>query len=199
MVYPVFKLGRHLLLILTLCLLASCDANPGAKNFVGTDITGADFSQALSLTDHTGTPRTLNDFKGKVVLLFFGFTHCPDVCPTTMLDLKNTMKLLGDKADEVQVLFVTVDPERDTQEVLAKFVPSFDSRFLGLRGNMEQTAETLKNFKIYYAKVPGKSDNDYSIDHSAGMYAFDKQGKVRLYLSYGQKPEDIASDVEKLL
>ncbi len=116
-----------------------------------------------------------------------------------MLDLKNTMKLLGDKADEVQVLFVTVDPERDTQEVLAKFVPSFDSRFIGLRGDAEQTAETVKNFKIYYAKVPGKSENDYSIDHSAGMYAFDKKGKVRLYLGYGQKPEDIASDVQNLL
>ena len=199
MFYPVFKLGRQLFMILILCLLASCDSNQTSKSFVGTDITGADFSKSLALTDHTGTPRTLEDFKGKVVLMFFGFTHCPDVCPTTMLDLKNTMKLLGDKADEVQVLFVTVDPERDTQEVLAKFVPSFDSRFIGLRGDAEQTAETVKNFKIYYAKVPGKSENDYSIDHSAGMYAFDKQGKVRLYLGYGQKPEDIASDVQNLL
>jgi protein SCO1 len=199
MFYPVFKFGRQLLLILTLCLLASCGDSQPSKSFVGTDITGADFSKSLALTDHTGTPRTLDDYKGKVIVMFFGFTHCPDVCPTTMLDLKNTMKLLGDKADEVQVLFVTVDPERDTQEVLAKFVPSFDSRFIGLRGDAEQTAETVKNFKIYYAKVPGKSENDYSIDHSAGMYAFDKQGKVRLYLGYGQKPEDIASDVQKLL
>lgn len=199
MFYPVFKLGRQLLLILTLCLLASCGDSQPSKSFVATDITGADFSKSLALTDHTGTPRTLDDFKGKVVLMFFGFTHCPDVCPTTMLDLKNTMKLLGDKADEVQVLFVTVDPERDTQEVLAKFVPSFDSRFIGLRGDAEQTVETVKNFKIYYAKVPGKSENDYSIDHSAGMYAFDKQGKVRLYLGYGQKPEDIANDVQNLL
>ncbi len=199
MFYPVFKLGRQLFMILTLCLLASCESNQTSKSFVGTDITGADFSKSLALTDHTGTPRTLEDFKGKVVLMFFGFTHCPDVCPTTMLDLKNTMKLLGDKADEVQVLFVTVDPERDTQEILAKFVPSFDSRFIGLRGDAEQTAETVKNFKIYYAKVPGKSENDYSIDHSAGMYAFDKQGKVRLYLGYGQKAEDIASDVQNLL
>jgi len=199
MFYPVFKLGRQLLLILTLCLLASCGDSQPSKSFVGTDITGADFSKSLALTDHNGTPRTLDDYKGKVVLMFFGFTHCPDVCPTTMLDLKNTMKLLGDKADEVQVLFVTVDPERDTQEVLAKFVPSFDSRFIGLRGDAEQTAETVKNFKIYYAKVPGKSENDYSIDHSAGMYAFDKKGKVRLYLGYGQKPEDIASDVQNLL
>jgi len=199
MFYPVFKFGRQLLLILTLCLLVSCGDSQPSKSFVGTDITGADFSKSLALTDHNGLPRTLDDYKGKVILMFFGFTHCPDVCPTTMLDLKNTMKLLGDKADEVQVLFVTVDPERDTQEVLAKFVPSFDSRFIGLRGDAEQTAETVKNFKIYYAKVPGKSKNDYSIDHSAGMYAFDKQGKVRLYLGYGQKPEDIASDVQNLL
>lgn len=199
MFYPVFKFGRQFLLILTLCLLASCGDSQPSKSFVGTDITGADFSKSLAITDHTGTPRTLDDYKGKVIVMFFGFTHCPDVCPTTMLDLKNTMKLLGDKADEVQVLFVTVDPERDTQEVLAKFVPSFDSRFIGLRGDAEQTAETVKNFKIYYAKVPGKSENDYSIDHSAGMYAFDKKGKVRLYLGYGQKPEDIASDVQNLL
>ena len=195
----VFKFGRYLLLMLTLCLLVACDGNQAGKGFVGTDIAGADFPKPLALTDHTGTPRTMADFKDKVVVMFFGFTHCPDVCPTTMLDLKNTMKLLGDKANEVQVLFVTVDPARDTQEVMAKFVPSFDERFIGLRGTAEQTAETLKNFKIYYAKVPGKSENDYSIDHSAGMFAFDKKGKVRLYLGYGQKPEDIASDVQNLL
>lgn len=199
MFHSVFKLGRYLFLAFALCLLAACDTNQVDKGFVGTDITGADFSKPLALTDHNGVARTMADFKGKVVLLFFGFTHCPDVCPTTMLDLKKAMKLLGDKADEVQVLFVTVDPERDTQEVLAKFVPSFDNRFIGLYGNMEQTAETVKNFKIYYAKVPGNSDNDYSIDHSAGMYVFDKQGKVRLYLGYGQKAEDVASDVQKLL
>jgi protein SCO1 len=194
-----FNLGRTILLMITLSLLVACDANSVGKGFVATDITGADFSTSFALTDHTGKARTMADFKGKVVLLFFGFTHCPDVCPTTMLDLKNAMKLIGDQADEVQVLFVTVDPERDTQAVLAKFVPSFDSRFIGLRGDMQQTAETVKNFKIYYAKVPGNSENDYSIDHSAGMYAFDKQGKARLYLGYGQKAEDIASDVQKLL
>lgn len=199
MVASVFKFGRYLLLMLTLCLLVACDGNQAVKGFVGTDIAGADFPKPLALTDHTGTPRTMADFKDKVVVMFFGFTHCPDVCPTTMLDLKNTMKLLGDKANEVQVLFVTVDPARDTQEVLAKFVPSFDERFIGLRGTAEQTAETVKNFKIYYAKVPGKSENDYSIDHSAGMYMFDKLGKLRVYLSYAQKPEDIASDIQKIL
>ena len=116
-----------------------------------------------------------------------------------MSDLKQAMKLLGDKSDQVQVLFVTVDPERDTQEVLAKFVPSFDARFIGLRGSLQETAETLGNFKIFYAKVPGKDKADYSIDHSAGMYVFDKDGKVRLYMGYGQKPAEIASDIHKLL
>jgi protein SCO1 len=151
------------------------------------------------MTDHNGKLRNMADFKDKVVMLFFGFTHCPDVCPTTMSDLKQAMKLLGDKSNEVQVLFVTVDPERDTQEVLAKFVPSFDARFIGMRGNAEETADTLKNFKIFYAKVDGKSANDYSIDHSAGMYVFDKSGKIRLYMGYGQKPADIVSDIKQLL
>jgi protein SCO1 len=141
----------------------------------------------------------MSDFAGKVVVLFFGYTHCPDVCPTTMSDLKQTMKLLGEKSDEVQVLFVTVDPERDTQEVLAKFVPSFDKRFIGMRGNAEETADTLKNFKIFYAKVPGKSANDYTVDHSAGMYVFDKSGKIRIYMGYGQKPVEMVSDIKQLL
>lgn len=190
-----FSLSRTLFLAISLLfLLTACD-----KPLVATDITGADFPKPLTLTDHTGKLRTMSDFSGKAVILFFGFTHCPDVCPTTMLDLKNTMKLLGDKADEVQVLFVTVDPQRDTQEVLAQFVPSFDKRFLGLRGSLQETAETIGNFKIYFAKVPGENENDYTIDHSAGMYAFDKQGKIRYYLSYGQKPADIANDIKKLL
>ena len=116
-----------------------------------------------------------------------------------MVELKNTMKLLGDKADQVQVLFVTVDPQRDTQEVLSQFVPSFDKRFIGLWGSLQETAETLGNFKIYFAKVPGKTANDYTIDHSAGMYVFDKLGKIRLYIDYGQKPADIANDIKTIL
>lgn len=199
-----FSLSRGLLLAIFLFSLAACNTSQGgnaddASGFVGTDITGADFPKPLTLIDHTGKLRTMSDFKGKAVILFFGFTHCPDVCPTTMLDLKNAMKLLGDKADKVQVLFVTVDPKRDTQEVLAQFVPSFDKRFIGLRGSLQETAETLGNFKIYYLEIPGKTATDYSIDHSAGMYAFDTEGKVRLYLGYGQKPADIASDISKLL
>ena len=186
-------------LFLVACNSQSQSAQKTAANFVGTDITGADFPKPLALTDHNGKKRTMSDFKGKVVTLFFGYTHCPDVCPTTMSDLKQSMKLLGNKADQVQVLFVTVDPARDTQAVLAQFVPSFDSRFIGLWGSLQETAETLGNFKIYYSKVLSKTKGDYTIDHSAGMYVFDKFGKIRLYLDYGQKPADIASDITKLL
>ena len=194
---------RKLFLLFLLTLLAACnpagDQNQPASSFVGEDITGADFAKPLALTDHTGKPRTMSDFKGKVVMLFFGYTHCPDVCPTTMSDLKQTMKLLGHKANDVQVLFITVDPERDTQAVLAQFVPYFDKRFLGLRGSVQEIADTLANFKVYQAKVDEKSDGSYSVDHSAGMYVYDKAGKIRLYMQYGQKPADMASDIEKLL
>ena len=190
---------KKLFIFAFLLTLVACGQAKAPVGFIGTDISGADFAKGLALTDHTGKLRTMADFNGKVVVLFFGYTHCPDVCPTTMSDLKNTMKLLGDKSNQVQVLFATVDPERDTQAVLAQFVPSFDTRFIGLRGSVEETKETLANFKIFYAKVEGKTKDDYSIDHSAGMYAFDKSGKIRLYLAYGMKPADIASDISKLL
>jgi len=179
-------------------LLASCQQG-SSTSFIGTDLTGTQFGKPLSLTDHTGKLRNMNDFKGKVVVLFFGYTHCPDVCPTTMSDLKQTMKLLGDKANDVQVLFVTVDPERDTQEVLAQFVPGFDARFIGLRGTVAEVAANLSEYKVYAAKVsePGKSG--YTMDHSAGLYVFDKTGAPRIYLGYGEKPENIAHDLQLLL
>jgi protein SCO1/2 len=179
-------------------LLASCQQGSSAS-FIGTDLTGTQFGKPLTLTDHTGKLRSMSDFKGKVVVLFFGYTHCPDVCPTTMSDLKQTMKLLGDKADDVQVLFVTVDPERDTQEVLAQFVPGFDPRFIGLRGTVAEVAANLSEYKVYAAKVsePGKSS--YTMDHSAGLYVFDKTGAPRIYLGYGEKPANIAHDLQLLL
>jgi len=188
----------YLALILLTTLLVACQQGSSAS-FIGTDLTGTRFGKPLSLTDHTGKLRSMNDFKGKVVVLFFGYTHCPDVCPTTMSDLKQTMKLLGDKADDVQVLFVTVDPERDTQEVLAQFVPGFDPRFIGLRGTVEEVAANLSEYKVYAAKVsePGKSG--YTMDHSAGLYVFDKTGAPRIYLGYGEKPENIAHDLRLLL
>ena len=193
------KIG--LMALFLLLIACSPDKATDKKNdtFNATDITGAEFAKVLSLTDHTGKQRTLSDFKGKVVALFFGYTHCPDVCPTTMFDLKNAMKLLGDQSNQVQVLFVTVDPQRDTQAVMAQFVPSFDARFIGLRGSLQETAETLGNFKVFYSKVDGKSKDDYTVDHSAGIYVFDKAGKVRLYMNYGVKAADMASDFEKLL
>ena len=179
-------------------LLVACSPQKPAA-FVATDITGADFPKGISLTDHNGKRRSMSDFKGKVVATFFGYTHCPDVCPTTMVDLKQAMQLLGDKSDQVQVLFVTLDPQRDTQAVLSKFVPSFDKRFIGLWGSLQETAETMAMYKIFYAKVKGKTETDYTIDHSAGMYIFDQSGNVRLYVSYGTKAADIASDIKKLL
>ncbi len=164
-----------------------------------TDITGADFAQTLSLVDHTGKAVTLNDFKSKVVVLFFGYTHCPDVCPTTMSDLNVALKKMGHQSNRVQVLFVTLDPLRDTQEVLAKYVPSFNESFIGLRGDEQQTAETAKNFKIFYSQQADAGKSGYVIDHSAGLYAFDQLGKIRLYIGYGQKPDHIAHDLVTLL
>lgn len=196
------KLLIHTLFLAFLCVLSACDGSQSSSSstpIVATDITGAEFAKAFNLTDHTGKRRTMSDFAGKVVVLFFGYTHCPDVCPTTMNDLKNTMKLLGDKSNEVQVLFITLDPQRDTQEVLAKFVPSFDERFIGLWGGLQETAETLGSYKIFFSKVPGDSENNYTIDHSSGIYVFDKTGKVRLYMGYGEKPADMANDIKKLL
>ena len=194
---------KKLWFFVLMLMLAAC--SPAKNNdksvdaFNATDITGAEFAKTLSLTDHTGKKRNLSDFKGKVVALFFGYTHCPDVCPTTMYDLKNAMKLLGEQSDQVQVLFVTVDPQRDTQEVLAQFVPAFDKRFIGLRGSLQETAETLGSFKVFYSKIEGKSKDDYTVDHSAGIYVFDKKGNVRLYMNYGEKSADMASDLGKLM
>ncbi|MSP86467.1 MAG: SCO family protein [Methylotenera sp.] len=190
---------RYFLTVLLISVLTACNPAFEENKFVATDITGADFAQTLSLTDHTGKPRSLVDFKGKAVVLFFGYTHCPDVCPTTMIDLKQTMKLLGTHADELQVLFVTLDPARDTQAVLAQFVPSFDERFIGLRGNEQETAVATESFKIYAKKVEAQGKGGYTVDHSAGMYVFDKAGKIRLYIDYGQKPADIANDIKQIL
>ncbi|QDC44835.1 SCO family protein [Methylophilus medardicus] len=188
----------YLAFALLAMLLVACKQGPAA-NFIGTDLTGTQFGKPLSLTDHLGQPRSIDDFKGKLVVLFFGYTHCPDVCPTTMADLKKTMQLLGEQANQVQVLFVTVDPERDTQAVLAQFVPSFDPRFIGLRGTVAEVAANLSEYKVYAAKVnePGKSG--YTMDHSAGLYVFDQQGAPRIYLGYGEKPENIAHDLRLLL
>lgn len=184
-----------------LALLASgCDKlSTKPPSFHATDITGVDYGKGFSLTDHTGKPRSLDDFKGRLVVMFFGYTQCPDVCPTTMADMATVMKELGPAAKDVQVLFVTVDPERDTQELLAHYVPAFDPNFIGLRGDAATTAATVKEFKGYYAKVPGADPSTYTVDHTAGTYVFDKQGHLRLFIRHGQTPALIAHDLRQLL
>lgn len=186
-------------LVFLLGVLCACQQGGVQNKFVATDITGADFEQTMRLTDHTGQVRTLDDFKDKVVVMFFGYTHCPDVCPTTMVELKKTMQLLGEAAKEVQVLFITLDPERDTQEVLAKFVPAFDPSFIGLTGTVQEIAATAKMFKIFSSKVEAEGRSGYTIDHSAGSYVYDKSGNIRLYVEYGEAPADLASDIKQLL
>lgn len=169
------------------------------STFKGTDITGASFGQRLALRDHNGKPATLADFKGKAVTVFFGYTHCPDVCPTTMSDLKAAMRLLGPQAARVQVLFVSVDPERDTPEILGKYVPYFDPSFLGLTGTPEEIAETAREFKVFYSKHAESGASGYLVDHTAGTYVYDPQGRIRLFWPYGFPAADMAHDLGQLL
>jgi protein SCO1/2 len=168
-------------------------------SFKNTDVTGLDYAKDFSLTDHTGKVRTLADFKGKAVVVFFGYMQCPDVCPTTMAEMANVMKQLGPDADKVQVLFVTVDPERDTSEILSKYVTAFDPRFLGMSGDKAATEKIAKDFKVFYQKVPGKTPGSYTMDHTAGSYVFDPQGRIRLFVRHGQGPDPIAHDLKILL
>ena len=178
--------------------LAGCENE--AQRFNNTDVTGSGIAKnGFELVDHTGTPRTLADYRGKVVVVFFGFTHCPDVCPTTMVEMAEAMKLLGSRADEVQVLFVTVDPERDTPELLAKYVPAFDPRFVGLWGEPEAIARTAKDFKVFFQKTKESASGSYSVDHTAGSYVFDRDGNVRLFTRHGGGPEPLAEDIGRLL
>jgi len=181
--------------------LAACDKLPGKQqaSFQNTDVTGLDYARGFALTDHTGKPRTLADFKGKAVVIFFGYTQCPDVCPTTMAEMATVMQKLGPLADQVQVLFITLDPERDTQQLLASYVPAFDKRFIGLRGTLDQTAKTAKEFKVFYSKVPGTDPGSYTIDHTAGSYVFDRDGRLRLFIRHGQGPDPIVHDLRQLL
>ena len=181
--------------------LAACSdkAEAPAATFSGIDITGADYATGFSLTDHNGQPRTLADFKGKAVVLFFGFTQCPDVCPTSMSEMAEAKRLLGPDGDRLQGLFVSVDPERDTPEVMKQYVSHFDPSFLALYAPADQLPEVAKSFKIYYKKVVGASATSYTMDHSAGSYVYDPQGRIRLYNRYGSGAAALASDVKKLL
>jgi protein SCO1/2 len=178
--------------------LTACSPKPEFKNI---DITGSTaFGKDFSLLDPDGKVRTLSDFKGKVVVMFFGYTQCPDVCPTTLTEMQQVMSILGPQSDKVQVLFVTVDPQRDTAAILKQYVPAFDSRFLGLLPADDIALEKVaKDFKIYYKKVPGISPGSYTIDHTAGSYAFDPDGRLRLYIKHAQGPEALAHDLKELL
>lgn len=185
-------------------LLAGCDSGSNADgtpkaSFKGIDITGADYARELNLTDADGTPRQLSDFRGKVTVVFFGFTQCPDVCPTTLVELAQVKKALGADGDRVQGVFVTVDPERDTAEVLKAYVGGFDAGFVALRGTPQETQAAAKNFKVFYAKVAGKTPTSYSIDHTAGSYVFDPEGRVRLFTRYGTGAEALTHDLKLLL
>jgi protein SCO1/2 len=185
---------------ITICsvgLLAACDA--GGPQFRSTDITGVGYGQSLALTDHHGKARRLEDFRGKAVVLFFGFARCPDVCPTTLADMAQVMRQLGPLADRVQVLFVTVDPERDTQAALAKYVPAFDKRFVGLRGDLEATRAAAKEFKVYFAQRPAERPGEYAVDHSAQSYVIDPAGRLRLFVRHERIAEDLAPDLRTLL
>jgi protein SCO1/2 len=173
-------------IICSLALLAACDSGPKFKN---TDITGADYGKSLELPDTSGKVRRLADFRGKAVVVFFGFTHCPDVCPTTLADLGGVMKQLGPEAERVQVVFITVDPERDTPADLDRYVHAFDKRFIALRGDPAATQRVAKDFKIFYEKR--KEGGSYTVDHSAQSYVFDPQGRLRLLV----RPQAIASDL----
>ena len=189
------KLLKILLLGIAL-LLTGCSEPP---RFISTDLSTVDWGKDFSLTDHYGKPARLADFRGKVVVMFFGYTQCPDVCPTTLSILRETMTLLGSDATRVQVLFVTVDPARDTPQLLAQYVPAFHPSFIGLYGDEKTIAATAKDFKVFYAKQPGKTPDSYSVDHSTGSYVFDPNGKLRLLLRHGEAPANVAADLKALL
>jgi len=182
--------------------LGACSDKPAdatASGFSGIDITGADYAKGFTLTDHNGQTRSLTDFKGQVVVIFFGFTQCPDVCPTSMGELAEARRLLGPQGDKLQGLFISIDPERDTPEIMKAYMASFDPSFLALYAAPDQLPELAKSFKVYYKKVDGKTPTSYTMDHSAGSYVYDTQGRVRLYHRYGSGAHALAGDVKKLL
>jgi protein SCO1 len=187
-----------------LSLAVACGDKSGTgsaakPSFRSIDITGADYARRLELPDADGKSRSLAEFKGKVVVVFFGYTQCPDVCPTTMAELSQVRRALGEDAARLQGVFVTVDPERDTAPVLKAYVDTFDAGFVGLRGNAEQTQQAAREFKVFFAKVPGKTESSYTIDHTAGAYIFDPQGRIRLFSRHNAGPKALEDDIRALL
>jgi protein SCO1/2 len=184
--------------------LAGCDRVPGLGGggkavFKGVDITGASYGRELSLTDTEGRRRTLADFRGKIVVLFFGFTQCPDVCPSTLAELAEVKRSLGADGERIQGVFVTIDPERDTAELLKQYVATFDPSFVALRGDAEETKQAAREFKVFFAKVPGKTEGSYTMDHTAGSYVIDADGRLRLFTRYGSGAQALADDLKLLL
>ena len=186
-------------LLLVCCVLAVGGCKEEPVKFNGVDITGANYAKDFALTDHNGQTRTLADFRGKVVVMFFGFTQCPDVCPTTLADMAKVKQKLGAQGEQLQVLLVTLDPQRDTPAVLSQYVPGFDPSFLGLTGTPEAIAQTAKDFKVFYQLVSGKTATSYTLDHTAASYVFDSQGRVRLFLRYGLGVDESAADIKRLM
>lgn len=187
------------LVFLSLFALFLVACAPDKPQFKSIDLTGADYAKDFALPDQNGKTRSIKDFAGKVVVVFFGFTQCPDVCPTSMAELAGIKKSLGADADKLQAIFISVDPERDTPEILKAYMSNFDPTFLALRPSMEQLPVVAKDFKIYYKKVEGRTASSYSMDHSAGNYIYDPQGRLRLYNRYGSGAEGLTSDIRLLL
>ncbi|MDG0855685.1 SCO family protein [Roseateles puraquae] len=180
--------------------LAGCQkSGPEKQAFKGVDLTGAEYARTLNLTDQDGRARSLADFKGKVVVVFFGYTQCPDVCPTTMAEVAEVKRSLGADGEKVQGVFVTIDPERDTGQLLKAYMASFDPSFVALRGSAEQTQAAAKEFKVFYAKVPGKTPETYTMDHTAASFIFDTEGRVRVYARYGSGAQALGDDIKLLL
>ena len=178
-------------------LFGACSAEK--PQFKSIDLTGADYAKGFALTDQNGKPRTLQEFGGKVVVVFFGFTQCPDVCPTAMAELADVKKLLGPDGDKLQAVFITLDPERDTPEVLKAYMSNFDPAFIALRPTMAELPDFAKSYKVFYKKVEGRTASSYSMDHSAGSYVYDAKGQIRLYNRYGSGAEVLASDIKLLM
>lgn len=193
------KQGWAVVALIAMLGLAGCQPAPTSPTFQATDITGAPFARDFKLTDHNGQTRTLADFRGKAVAVFFGYTHCPDVCPTTLSDFAAALKQIGPLAEQVQVIFVTVDPQRDTPELLKLFVPAFHPSFLGMYTDAESLKQLANEFKVVYQKSSVKAADDYLIDHSAGTYVYDAKGNLRLLMPYGSSPDAIANDLKALL
>ena len=193
-----FTFSRRWLLS-SIALLALTACSPDKPKFNGIDITGADYAKGFTLTDHNGQSRSLSDFKGKVVVLFFGYTQCPDVCPTSMTELAEVKRLLGADGDKLQGVFVTVDPARDTTELLKAYMTNFDPTFVAFVPTADELPVVAKQFKIYYKKVDGQTPTSYTMDHSAGSYVYDTQGNLRLYSRYGSGAKVLAQDIQTLL